>query len=80
MPWGVADFLRNRRLWTTAAVVETDTRQVRPDRKIAQNLSKKSAVFDPTDGVESADWARNSDFQGCFMTNLVDFALILLKF
>ena len=61
-------------------MVETDTRQVRPDRRIAQNLSKKSAVFDPTDGVVSADWARNSDFQGCFMTNLVDFALILLKF
>ena len=56
--------------------METDKRQDRPDRKIAQNLSKKSAVFDPTDGVESADWARNSDFQGCFMIKLVDFALI----
>ena len=61
-------------------MVETDTRQVRPDRRIAQNLSRKSAVFDATDGVKSADWARNSDFQGCFMTNLVDFALILFKF
>ena len=61
-------------------MVETEKRQDRPDRKIAQNLSKKSAVFDPTDGVESADWARKSGFQGFFMTNLVDFALILLKF
>ena len=61
-------------------MVETDTRHVRPDRRIAQNLSKTSAVFDPTGGVESADWARNSDFQGCFMTDLVDFALISLKF
>ena len=61
-------------------MVETDKRQDRPDRKIAQNLSKKSAVFDPTDGVESADLARNSGFQGGFMTNSVEFVLILLKF
>jgi hypothetical protein len=36
--------------------------------------------FDATDGVKDTDWGRNSGFQGCFMANLVDFALILLKF
>jgi len=36
--------------------------------------------FDAADGVEGTDWARNSGFQGRFMINLVDFALILLKF
>ncbi|WP_157019682.1 hypothetical protein [Acidovorax temperans] len=68
-------FLRNRRLWTTAAVVETDALG-----ELLKIQAKRVRFFDAADGVKDTGWARNSGFQGGFMTNSVDFVLILLKF